>query len=72
MATAQTAYYDFDQVTFALGVIVPDAYAEDGGIDSLWLYDHLIFRMPDEAEDGIHEATTLLAAVAAVTTNQRL
>ncbi len=41
--------------------------AESGGIDSLWVYDHLIFRFPGEAEDGTHEAWTLLAAVAAVT-----
>lgn len=47
-------------------------HAEDGGIDSLWLYDHLIFRMPGEEEDGIHEATTLLAAVAAVTSRAEL
>src|SRR6187402_1631264 len=38
--------------------------AETGGIDSLWLYDHLIFRFPDKDEDGIHEAMSLLAAVA--------
>jgi probable F420-dependent oxidoreductase len=42
-------------------------FAEAGGIDSLWVYDHFIFRMPGEAEDGIHEAWTLLAALAAVT-----
>jgi alkanesulfonate monooxygenase SsuD/methylene tetrahydromethanopterin reductase-like flavin-dependent oxidoreductase (luciferase family) len=42
-------------------------FAEAGGVDSLWVYDHLIFRMPGEAEDGIHEAWTLLAAIAAVT-----
>ena len=42
-------------------------FAEAGGVDSLWVYDHLIFRMPGEAEDGIHEAWTLLTAVAAVT-----
>ena len=41
--------------------------AEAAGLDSLWVYDHLIFRMADEAEDGIHEAWTLLTAVAAVT-----
>jgi probable F420-dependent oxidoreductase len=41
--------------------------AEAGGIDSLWVYDHFIFRLPGEPEDGIHEAWTLLAAVAAVT-----
>jgi alkanesulfonate monooxygenase SsuD/methylene tetrahydromethanopterin reductase-like flavin-dependent oxidoreductase (luciferase family) len=42
-------------------------FAEAGGIDSLWVYDHLIFRLAGEAEDGIHEAWTLLAAIAAVT-----
>ena len=42
-------------------------FAEAGGIDSLWVYDHLVFRMAGEAEDGIHEAWTLLSAVAAVT-----
>ena len=45
---------------------------EDGGLDSLWVYDHLIFRMPDEPEDGIHEAWTLLTAVAAVTARVEL
>ena len=41
--------------------------AEEGSLDSLWVYDHLIFRLPDQPEDGIHEAWTLLTAVAAVT-----
>jgi probable F420-dependent oxidoreductase len=41
--------------------------AEDGGLDSLWVYDHLIFRFPDQPEDGILEPWTLLTAVAAVT-----
>jgi probable F420-dependent oxidoreductase len=46
--------------------------AESGGIDSLWVYDHLVFRFPGEADDGIHEAWTLLAAVAAVTERAEL
>ena len=46
--------------------------AEAGGIDSLWVYDHFIFRLPDEAEDGILEAWTLLTAVAAVTERAEL
>jgi probable F420-dependent oxidoreductase len=46
--------------------------AEAGGIDSLWVYDHLIFRLAGEDEDGIHEAWTLLAAVAAVTDRAEL
>ena len=41
--------------------------AEDGGLDSLWVYDHMIFRLPGEAEDGTLEAWTLLTAVAAAT-----
>ena len=47
-------------------------FAEAGGIDSLWVYDHLIFRMTGEAEDGIHEAWTLLSALAAVTERAEL
>ena len=41
--------------------------AEGGGLDSVWVYDHLVFRLSGEPEDGIHEAWTLLTAVAAVT-----
>jgi probable F420-dependent oxidoreductase len=46
--------------------------AEAGGMDSLWVYDHLIFRLAEEPEDGIHEAWTLLAAIAAVTERAEL
>ena len=46
--------------------------AEAGGIDSLWVYDHLVFRMAGETEDGIHEAWTLLSALAAVTERAEL
>jgi probable F420-dependent oxidoreductase len=46
-------------------------HAEAAGLDSLWAYDHFIFRIPDDSgnieEDGIHEAWTLLTAVAAST-----
>ena len=41
--------------------------AEAGGIDSLWVYDHFIFRGLDEEDGGIHEAWTLLSALAAIT-----
>jgi probable F420-dependent oxidoreductase len=47
-------------------------FAEAGGIDSLWVYDHLVFRMADEPEDGIHEAWTLLSGLAAVTERAEL
>lgn len=42
--------------------------AEEGGLDSVWCADHLLFRDPDEeGTQGIHEAWTVLAAVAAIT-----
>lgn len=40
--------------------------ADDGGADSLWVADHFFIRMPD-MEFGIHEAFTVLTALAAVT-----
>lgn len=40
---------------------------EQAGFDSLWLADHLIFRFPEQEEQGIWEAFTLLSALAAVT-----
>lgn len=40
--------------------------AEAGGLDSVWIYDHLLFRFDDE-ESGLHECWTVLAAVADAT-----
>jgi probable F420-dependent oxidoreductase len=40
--------------------------AEAGGADSVWVYDHLLFRFDDQPT-GIHEAWTLLSAVAVAT-----
>jgi probable F420-dependent oxidoreductase len=40
--------------------------ADEHGLDSVWGADHLIFREDGETE-GIHEAWTILSAVAAVT-----
>lgn len=40
--------------------------AEAGGADSVWVYDHLLFRLDGQAT-GIHEAWTLLTAVAVAT-----
>jgi alkanesulfonate monooxygenase SsuD/methylene tetrahydromethanopterin reductase-like flavin-dependent oxidoreductase (luciferase family) len=42
--------------------------AEAGGADSLWVCDHFLHRPGDRPEVGLHEAWTLLAAVAASTT----
>jgi alkanesulfonate monooxygenase SsuD/methylene tetrahydromethanopterin reductase-like flavin-dependent oxidoreductase (luciferase family) len=43
-------------------------HAEAVGLDSIWLADHLLFRFPDEPTTGIHEAWTILSALAATTT----
>ena len=41
--------------------------AEDAGLDSIWVYDHLLFRSPGEPTTGIHECWSMLAALAADT-----
>lgn len=40
---------------------------EEAGLDALWVYDHLLFRFPGRAASGIHEAWTILSALAATT-----
>jgi len=40
--------------------------AEALGLDSVWVYDHLIFRFEGEPDEGLHEAWTTLAALAPV------
>jgi alkanesulfonate monooxygenase SsuD/methylene tetrahydromethanopterin reductase-like flavin-dependent oxidoreductase (luciferase family) len=46
--------------------------AEDGGLDSAWLADHLLYRDPDGTVAGLHEAWTWLAAIAAATSRIEL
>ena len=46
--------------------------AEDIGLDSLWVGDHLLYRYADGTPRGPWEAWSLLAALAAVTTRVRL
>jgi probable F420-dependent oxidoreductase len=45
--------------------------AEAEGLDSIWVYDHLLFRF-DGPTQGIHEAWTILTALAARTTRVEL
>ena len=40
--------------------------AEAAELDSIWVFDHLLFRFPDEPEGGLHEAWTTLTALAAL------
>jgi probable F420-dependent oxidoreductase len=46
--------------------------AEAGGIDSLWLSDHFVYRPVDEQEIGFHEPWTLLSALAVATRHVEL
>jgi probable F420-dependent oxidoreductase len=41
--------------------------AEDAGFDSIWFFDHLLFRFPGQETDGIWEAWTFLSAIAEAT-----
>jgi alkanesulfonate monooxygenase SsuD/methylene tetrahydromethanopterin reductase-like flavin-dependent oxidoreductase (luciferase family) len=45
--------------------------AEDGGLDSVWVYDHLLFRFDGETT-GIHECWTILAGIAEATSRVQL
>ena len=38
--------------------------AEQAGLDSIWVFDHLLFRFPPEPDEGPHEAWTTLSALA--------
>jgi probable F420-dependent oxidoreductase len=41
--------------------------AEAGGLDSIWLYDHLLLRRDPETTNGIWECWTMLSALAEAT-----
>ena len=45
--------------------------AEEAGLDSIWGYDHLVFRDAD-GDTGIHECWTVLSALAEATSRVRL
>lgn len=46
--------------------------AEEAGFDSLWVMDHLLFRMEDGTTPGIWEAWTILSALAEATKRVKL
>jgi alkanesulfonate monooxygenase SsuD/methylene tetrahydromethanopterin reductase-like flavin-dependent oxidoreductase (luciferase family) len=45
--------------------------AEDAGLDSIWGYDHLVFR-DEDGDSGIHECWTVMAALAEATSRMEL
>ena len=46
--------------------------AESAGLDSLWAFDHAIFRFPDQAERGALEPWTVLSLLGGVTSRIEL
>jgi alkanesulfonate monooxygenase SsuD/methylene tetrahydromethanopterin reductase-like flavin-dependent oxidoreductase (luciferase family) len=48
------------------------ARAEAGGLDSLWIIDHLVLGNAERPEYGVHEAVSVLAALAASTRRAEL
>jgi alkanesulfonate monooxygenase SsuD/methylene tetrahydromethanopterin reductase-like flavin-dependent oxidoreductase (luciferase family) len=51
--------------TFA-ETLVYARHAEQLGLDSIWVFDHLLFRSAGEPDEGIREAWTTLVALATV------
>jgi probable F420-dependent oxidoreductase len=45
---------------------------EDAGLDSIWLYDHLLYRWPDKPTEGVWECWTMLSALAQATRRVQL
>lgn len=41
--------------------------AEGSGLDSIWIYDHLIFHFPERPREGVWESWTVLSALAEAT-----
>ncbi len=37
------------------------------GFDSIWIFDHLLYRYPDKPDTGVHEPWTMLSALAEAT-----
>lgn len=46
--------------------------AEELGFDSLWIYDHLLYRFPEQPTAGIWECWSVLSALAGITTRVEL
>jgi alkanesulfonate monooxygenase SsuD/methylene tetrahydromethanopterin reductase-like flavin-dependent oxidoreductase (luciferase family) len=46
--------------------------AEQSGFDSVWVFDHLLYRFPDQPTMGVWEAWTTLSALAEATTTVEL
>ena len=46
--------------------------AEIAGFDSVWVYDHLLYRFPEQDTIGVHECWSVLAALASATSTVEL
>jgi probable F420-dependent oxidoreductase len=47
--------------------------SEAGGLDSVWVYDHLLYRFPNHPSTvGVHECWSMLSAIAGITNRVEL
>lgn len=46
--------------------------AEDSGLDSVWIYDHLFYHFPDKEPNGVWEGWTIWSALAEATSRVEL
>jgi len=46
--------------------------AEDAGLDSVWVYDHLLYRFPEHETMGVWECWSMLSALAGITSRVEL
>src|SRR5512140_3679390 len=46
--------------------------AEAAGFDSIWVFDHLLLRYPNQPPEGVWEAWTVLSALAEATTRAEI
>jgi alkanesulfonate monooxygenase SsuD/methylene tetrahydromethanopterin reductase-like flavin-dependent oxidoreductase (luciferase family) len=46
--------------------------ADESGLDSIWIYDHLLYRFPDQPTRGVWEAFTMWTALAEATAKVEL
>ena len=63
---------EVERAVRATEVVAMARLAEDGGFDSVWIGEHLLYRFPDRPSRGPWEAWTTLSAIAASTTRIRL
>ncbi len=65
------SYWIPNSLSFA-ATMAQARFAEDAGFDGIWYADHFMPNAPEPADGPMHDAPTMLAALAAVTQRVRL